>query len=253
MNTDYWNKYYYEHKERYDFASKFCRGKSVLDAACGTGYGSEILAEKGAIDVTGVDISSEAIDEAKKYYQHPKLQFIELDVLNLDSLGKKFDMVVSFETIEHLAKPDKFLKQVHLILKPEGTFICSSPNRNYSSRNQTENPYHLSEMTYKEFLTCFEQYFVIDKQYHQSPSPQYARMREFAHLIRQQDKYLQYSWMLRLENELRRLFGRQYLQPTNKLDELMRIRLGDYPIAELCEKPHSQHLAFIFVGFPMIS
>src|SRR5258708_30443469 len=56
-----WDLYQVEHKQRYEWALDYCQGKRVLDVACGTAYGSTILAQSGAAHVVGVDMSAEAI------------------------------------------------------------------------------------------------------------------------------------------------------------------------------------------------
>ncbi len=95
-----------EHIARYQFASKFTKGKEVLDASCGTGYASDIL---GAKVYYGVDISEEAVAYAKLHY---KGFFEVMDLEKTPTLGNKYDVVVSFETIEHLADPKPFLEWV---------------------------------------------------------------------------------------------------------------------------------------------
>ena len=60
-NTSEWDMYIAEHRQRYEFAAEYCVNAHVLDAACGVGYGSDLLHRKGAFNVLGVDLSSEAI------------------------------------------------------------------------------------------------------------------------------------------------------------------------------------------------
>lgn len=96
-------KYVDEHVERYKFACKFANGRAVLDAACGSGYGTEMLS-KYALSVLGVDNDMEAIQLSKS-----RLESIEAwDLDNIDS-DRHFDLIVSFETIEHLENPKHFI------------------------------------------------------------------------------------------------------------------------------------------------
>src|SRR5450759_894493 len=93
-----------EHASRYVFAAPLCIGKRVLDVACGEGYGAFMLARQGATEVIGVDISDEAIAIARHRFARDDVQFLIGDVLDLPALlGEQppFDVIVSFETIEH--------------------------------------------------------------------------------------------------------------------------------------------------------
>src|SRR5215475_9744123 len=91
---------YAEHIQRYEFALSYCRGKSVLDAGCGTGYGSHFLAANGAKSVLAVDISDEALTEARQRYKAGGLSYERRDVESLGddpALSGKFDVIVNFE------------------------------------------------------------------------------------------------------------------------------------------------------------
>src|SRR6202453_1161289 len=72
VNDDLWS----EHVARYAFARRYAQGKRVLDAGCGTGYGSAELAQ-AANEVMGVDVAANAIEYAKANYPLPGLRFIE--------------------------------------------------------------------------------------------------------------------------------------------------------------------------------
>src|SRR4029453_6994984 len=106
----------------------------VLDAACGVGYGSYILANSGAHWVTGIDVSEDAISYAKKHYAQSNVTFKKCDAEQLSLLGEVFDIVISFETIEHLNQPRKFIQEVHRSLKRGGLFICSTPNKEFAGK-----------------------------------------------------------------------------------------------------------------------
>jgi GT2 family glycosyltransferase/SAM-dependent methyltransferase/glycosyltransferase involved in cell wall biosynthesis len=144
----------YEHWHRYLYASGWVAGKNVLDIACGEGYGSYFLA-KSAARVLGVDISPEAVLHATTHYLSPNLEFLTGSVDNIPVLGERiFDVIVSFETIEHVPAPAQaaFLREVKRLLKPGGIFIVSTPNKHfYSDVPQYKNEYHLREFQLEEF------------------------------------------------------------------------------------------------------
>lgn len=148
-----------EHTNRYIFARPLVKDKKVLDAACGTGYGSAILS-KTAASVFGVDISKEAISYAKNNYSAPNISFSVADIESLPFEDNFFDVVVSFETIEHVdtQKQEKFLSEVKRTLKKDGIFIVSTPNRDvYKERG--ENHFHVAELFFAEFKTLLEHHF----------------------------------------------------------------------------------------------
>ncbi len=115
--------------QRYEFAQKYCHGKYVLDAACGCGYGSNILSRE-AKRVLGVDYSQEAIDYALKFWAAKNITFKQADLnSDLTTLGD-FDVVVSLETVEHLDAPIiETCQKFHKILRPGGLLIMSHPEQ----------------------------------------------------------------------------------------------------------------------------
>jgi len=150
-----------EHLARYEFATKFIKGKVVLDIACGTGYGSEYMLRRGARKVIGVDISAEAINYAKRHYSREMLFFIESNATMLPFNNNSFDVIISFETIEHIKEYENFIQEVSRVLKNEGIFICSTPNKRVSSPHSEIplNPYHVREFYAIEFACLLKKYF----------------------------------------------------------------------------------------------
>ena len=144
-----------EHSIRYLFASQFTSSKTVLDAACGSGYGSAILSESGAQKVVGIDNSLEAIEYCEKNFKKANLEFKKQNCEKI-TLDTMFDVVISFETIEHLKNQDNFLTEIKRVLKDDGLFIVSTPNTdNYPSGN----PFHNKEFTESEFKLFLGKYF----------------------------------------------------------------------------------------------
>jgi len=145
------------HLKRYVFASDYCKGKKVLDAACGFGYGSFYLARE-ALSVVGVDISQKVIDHAKNEYQHKHLNFLQADVSHIEFLPESFDVICSFETIEHLQDVPSYLKEMTRVLKSDGVYIVSTPQVKKTNLGPN-NPHHTIEFCKKDFITLLSKYF----------------------------------------------------------------------------------------------
>ncbi|MGD9265032.1 MAG: class I SAM-dependent methyltransferase, partial [Lysobacterales bacterium] len=119
----------YEHWHRYVVARRFCEAKTVLDVACGEGYGSHMLAAV-ANHVTGVDISEDAVAHATgQYGGRENLEFIQGDCEKLPLPDNSVDVAVSLETIEHLEAQEAFVGELRRVLKPGGLLVMSSPNK----------------------------------------------------------------------------------------------------------------------------
>jgi SAM-dependent methyltransferase len=142
-----------EHMARYSFAASLARGKRVLDAGCGAGYGAAELAEAAAW-VVGADIAAEAIDFARLNYRRPNLFFERASCAALPHGAGSFDLVVAFEVIEHLANWRELLSEARRVLTPGGQFIVSTPNRLYYNESRGQegpNPFHVHEFEFREF------------------------------------------------------------------------------------------------------
>lgn len=152
---------YQGHIGRYEFAANFVRNKVVLDVACGTGYGSIFLVEKGAETVIGGDMNRDAIEYAKVHHNKERLDFVCLDATNLPFSEGIFDVIISFETIEHIKEYKKFLSACNRVLKRDGFFVCSTPNRMIFSPKlkMPLNPFHVCEFNVKEFCDLLNEYF----------------------------------------------------------------------------------------------
>jgi ubiquinone/menaquinone biosynthesis C-methylase UbiE len=153
---------YDEHIYRYVFAAGLTRNKVVLDVACGTGYGLDYIAKKGAKRAVGVDISLEAADYARERFGGGrKADFVCANGLKLPFVEGCFDAVVSFETIEHIRHYGKFLAECRRVLKEEGLLVCSTPNRRIFSPKLEKpiNTYHVKEFWADEFYRLLRRYF----------------------------------------------------------------------------------------------
>lgn len=161
-----------EHLHRYNAVSKIVKDKIVLDAACGTGYGSAILSCQAKF-VHGIDLNQDAIEYAKLHYQNNRINYQQMSITELDYPDDFFDVIVSFETIEHITKEcqSQFLKQIIKKLKPNGILIISTPNDQLMrdmSYGSYFNPYHLCEFSQEEFEIFLNQYFKNIQLYYQT-------------------------------------------------------------------------------------
>ena len=155
---------FWEHVYRYRFAADYVRGKRVLDIACGEGYGTASLVKSGAAGVIGVDVSPEACEHARRKYG---IDTRVGDAQSIPVADAAVDVVVSFETIEHVKDPAKFLAECRRVLAPGGTFVISTPNRDVYSAEGHHNPFHCAEMNRAEFLAAMAVDFTSVKLYSQ--------------------------------------------------------------------------------------
>jgi SAM-dependent methyltransferase len=157
VNDDLWS----EHVARYAFARQYVQFARVLDAGCGTGYGSAELAQSAA-EVTGVDIAADAIEYAVANYPIPGLRFLQSSCTAVPFPPESFDVVVAFEVIEHLSNYRALIDEAARLLTPSGLLIVSSPNKRYYSETRAQagpNPYHEHEFEAQEFVRELERVF----------------------------------------------------------------------------------------------
>jgi SAM-dependent methyltransferase len=160
----------YEHWHRYAFARRLVHGKRVLDAACGEGYGTALL---GAVakSVVGIDVDLATINHASATYgEGTRVQFVPTSCTGLPLPSASFDVIVSFETIEHLepAEQPQMLAEFARVLAPGGLLVISSPNRRlYSDARAYVNPYHLRELYRDELAHLLSRRFPAQQWYHQ--------------------------------------------------------------------------------------
>jgi ubiquinone/menaquinone biosynthesis C-methylase UbiE len=141
-------KLFRQHEVRYVFAGALVQGKQVLDVASGSGIGTHYLLCAGARSCLGFDIDREAIEYARAAYSD--CRFTQCEATRLCLADASVDVVVSFETIEHIKDQKAFLLECRRVLRPGGVFVCSTPNRTLARWGE-DNPFHLRELTVAQF------------------------------------------------------------------------------------------------------
>lgn len=158
---------YFDHLARYVFAQSYVKRKTVLDIACGSGYGCLLLVSAGAKKIIGIDNAKDAIIYAKKKYPHQKITYGVGDAGNIPLKNNSIDVVVSFETIEHVEDYKKFVQEIHRVLKKNGVVIMSTPNALLGT--EEANPFHIKEFTREEFTGLLGKGFTKPVLYGQKP------------------------------------------------------------------------------------
>lgn len=148
-----------EHLHRYLLACELAADKIVLDIACGDGYGAAMLARHAA-QVTGVDIDTPTVERARGKYVADNLRFLQGSATDIPLDDDSVDLVVSFETIEHLMEQDRMLYEIRRVLRPEGFLLISSPDKyEYSDVPGYHNEFHLKELYRQEFEALLQKHF----------------------------------------------------------------------------------------------
>lgn len=154
---------YGEHMARYLSLESIIKNKTVLDIATGTGYGAKLMSS-AANSVVGVDNNKEAIEYAKEHYSASNIRYIVGSAEKIPIEDDSIDVVVSFETIEHLGDIYVFLGEVKRVLSSGGIFIVSTPN---DDEFMEGNEFHLHEFNQKELKTVLKKTFKNVKIYSQ--------------------------------------------------------------------------------------
>lgn len=212
-----------EHLQRYQVVEKAIGIEdSVLDLACGSGYGASILSRRTKGKVTGGDVSAETVRRcSQEWNSQPNLEFKVLDGTRLEFPDNTFDKVVSFETIEHTREFEKMLSEFNRVLKPGGIIFLSTPNITVNSPGGlVTNPYHTQEFDFTQFSGIVKKYF---------SSPAFFGQ-----------KYIRYSGSVkpkvRFAHLAENLFYRRMVRklPIGLRDSVMRILIGKplYPLPD---------------------
>ena len=143
-----------DHVGRYEFATQYVPDKGqVLDMACGVGYGAYILASQtNCQNILAIDISRDGIKYANQHYRSPKITYRQADCLTTNLKPDNFDVVVSFETVEHIQNDKLLIKRFFAALKPDGKLILSTPNQLLMPFISEKFPFHIRHYTPEELI-----------------------------------------------------------------------------------------------------
>jgi 2-polyprenyl-3-methyl-5-hydroxy-6-metoxy-1,4-benzoquinol methylase len=146
----------YTHLNRYLWVVPFCNNKNVLDIACGCGYGTGLLSEFSTF-VTGVDIDPAAIEYASRHFNESNVDYYcsAVESFNPDL---KYDVIVSFETIEHVSDESRYINRIISLLGDDGIFVVSTPVSVNEGQSQI-NCHHKNEFGEKRFVEFLQNKF----------------------------------------------------------------------------------------------
>jgi predicted SAM-dependent methyltransferase/2-polyprenyl-3-methyl-5-hydroxy-6-metoxy-1,4-benzoquinol methylase len=158
-----------DHRKRYEFATGFITKENaiVTDGACGVAYGSYILAQNPNVkELQAIDISQEAIDHGKKYFPNDKISYFLSNLEDAPIPTQSPDYFISFETIEHLPSPEKYIEKIAQNIKKDGVFIGSTPNETIMPYTKYFS-YHTRHFTVDDLKEILTKYGFNDVQFYQ--------------------------------------------------------------------------------------
>lgn len=170
---------FHAHLSIYNFAKPYAYDKRVLDAGCGTGYGSfHLLTQGKARSVHGIDLSEKAIAFCSGRYVAPSLRYDAMDLQQVSLGGRaKFDLIFSSNVLEHVADADAFLATAVRLLSPDGVFVLGVPcvNTPEALEGNLENPYHINNITPPAWLTKMRRFFTQAQGYRHWVEPEWTK------------------------------------------------------------------------------
>lgn len=155
------NPWWGEHLHRYEEAAKLIHvpNAKIIDIACGSGFGSHYLAQLG-YRVIGGDLSQDTVLDCARKYKTDNLEFKQIDGTQMPFENEFFDVVISFETIEHTTEFQKMLNEFKRVVKKDGIIIISTPNFLINSPGGVIiNKYHTQEWIYEDLLKLLKSSF----------------------------------------------------------------------------------------------
>jgi ubiquinone/menaquinone biosynthesis C-methylase UbiE len=190
-----------EHRSRYRFAEQFVHGKRVLDVASGAGFGMQMLRAAGACPV-GVDYDRDALREVRRI--EPQATLVHADATRMPFGDAAIDVVVSFETLEHVQDAGAMVREIRRVLKPAGCLVLSTPNRAFGPpERHTHNPFHVREFTASELRDLLCASFSTVDLYGQRPARHYRYVPYLMIDAHVEPAALLWKLQLRLPREMR--------------------------------------------------
>jgi SAM-dependent methyltransferase len=160
-----------DHIHRYQWAQAFCTG-TVLDLASGSGYGSEALLSNNQVkNYVGLDLSLEALSTAQALFAGGDVRFVQADGGAIPLATETIDVAVSFETLEHIHKPELLVDELARVLKPNGLLIGSVPSselEELSGKIYGPNPFHVNRFSETRLVRMLSRRFAALHLYEQS-------------------------------------------------------------------------------------
>jgi len=168
----------FESLARYEFARPYVKDAFVLDIGCGARKGPLVLAQN-AKEVIGSDISKEAVSYSARKWRSEDLKYVASDAVALSFADRVFDIVISFEVLEHIRQQEQFLQEAKRVLKKDGLFILSTPNKSVMSpQGVFQNPDHVREFSAPELKEFLLSIFSRVDLYGQKPSAKVGEVLE---------------------------------------------------------------------------
>jgi ubiquinone/menaquinone biosynthesis C-methylase UbiE len=162
-----------EHRARYRFAAQFINGDTVLDVACGSGFGLQMLQQVGARPL-GIDYDVQTLRDIQANHNQGCPMLVRGDATRLPLRTASIDVAVSFETLEHVADARAHVLELRRVLKPRGRLVLSTPNRAFGPlERHTANRFHVREFTADELRDLLRESFAEVQLYGQRPSAAY--------------------------------------------------------------------------------
>lgn len=229
------------HGAFYRWAKNFVKGKNVLDAGCGEGHGTAILAET-ANQVVGIDIKARIIEKASRCYPLNNVEFRVENCQKMSFQPGSFDIVLCNALFEYLTDVRAFMENAFQLLKPNGLFICGTKNLELSLQKQDGSPLyrnHLQEFTPAELTAELERYYTGVKIYGER-----MKTRSEAYILN--DRALKIEGSLVALN-IKHYFPKSWRNFVRKLItgvDVNDITADDFEIVE-----HSLHDAFYIIGW----
>jgi len=196
--------YFGDHAARYLRAARWAADRCVVDVACGSGYGTAMLRQFGAARSLGLDANESVVDRNREKYGRMGVEFLVADCQTFDFASLCPDVVVSFETIEHLSDPEAFVGAVGRALRGDGLFFVSCPN----DEQLGNNPYHLHAWDTDGFHRLLARYFGDVIVLGQVPNPSAMASAEFGRYLDFRIGVLWNQLWTRVWRAVRQLLGR---------------------------------------------